>query len=401
MTILTINAGSSSIRLALFATKETCLVGDGVEMLTAKKYKLEQACLVEVDSSAVLEEFIQGTEKVSVIAHRIVHGGTKFVNSCFIDTAVEKEIARFSPLAPLHNPFALKWIQKCRAIFGESIPQVAVFDTAFYSTMPEVATIYALPQTLCSQYNIQRYGFHGIAHSAMWRRWQAIHLRDKSLRGKPSELQDGGKIISLQLGAGCSVTAVQHGKAIDTSMGFSPLEGLMMATRSGDIDPGLILYLQRSCGLSIEQVEELLNHSSGLLGVSGITGSPGSSDMRILLESNLPQAKLAVKLFCYRAKKYIGAYLSVLQGADGIVFGGGIGENAPEVRRLILEDMEWLGIILDNQANCGIIGKEGCFSSSTSKIEVWVIPVDEASAMAEEAIRVVSNPSVTGVKTTP
>ncbi|MDI6735257.1 MAG: acetate/propionate family kinase [bacterium] len=363
MTILTINAGSSSLRLALFTTK-----GDGVEVLAVKKYKLE-----EINSSTVLSEFIQGQENVSIITHRVVHGGTKFVESCLIDTAVEEEIARLSPLAPLHNPFALKWIQICRAIFGQDIPQVAVFDTAFYSTLPEVATIYALPQTLCSQHHIRRYGFHGIAHKTMWSRWQAIH----------PELQNGGKIISLQLGAGCSITAVQHGKAIDTSMGFSPLEGLMMATRSGDIDPGLIPYLQRSCGLSIEQVEELLNHSSGLLGVSGI-----SNDMRLLLKSNLQQAKLAVKLFCYRAKKHIGAYLSVLQGADAIVFGGGIGENAPEVRRLILEDMEWLGIILDNQANYGIIGKEGCLSSPKSKIEVWVIPVDEAYAMAREAIRV-------------
>ncbi|MDI6792050.1 MAG: acetate/propionate family kinase [bacterium] len=366
MIILTVNAGSSSIRLAAFVKK-----GSGMEKPAAGKYKPEE------DSPSILKAFLQEhkIKDVSIIAHRVVHGGTQFVNSCLIDSAVEREIDRLSPLVPLHNPFALKWIRTCRAAFGDQVPQAAVFDTAFYSTLPDVATIYALPGNLCQQYHIRRYGFHGIAHRAMWRRWSKLR----------PDLKDGGRVISLQLGAGCSISAVHNGKAVDTSMGFSPLEGLVMATRSGDIDPGVILYLQRSCGLSIDRIEEMLNHSSGLLGVSGISG-----DMRALMESGLPGARLAVDLFCYRARKYIGAYLAVLGGADAILFGGGVGENAPAVRRLILKNMHWIGITLDFQANSAIIGKEGRVSSPESKIDVWVIPVDEASVLAREAIGVMN-----------
>lgn len=365
MIILTVNAGSSSIRLSAFAQK-----GNGIEKLAASKYNRGE------DSSLIIETFIQDykIKEVSIIAHRIVHGGTKFVNSCLIDTAVEKEIECLSSLAPLHNPFALEWIQICRATFSGHIPQIAVFDTAFYSTLPEIATIYAIPQNICKQYHIRRYGFHGIAHQALWKRWNELC----------PDLKNGGRVISLQLGAGCSITAVHHGKAVDTSMGFSPLEGLVMATRSGDIDPSVILYLQRSYRFSRDMVEKMLNCFSGLLGVSEISG-----DIQELLESNLPEAQLAVKLFCYRIRKYIGAYLAVLGGADAILFGGGVGENAPIVRKLILENMDWLGIILDLQANNAIIGKEGCINSSMSKIEVWVIPVDEASVLAQEAIEVI------------
>lgn len=369
MIILTVNAGSSSIRLAAFVKK-----GSKMEKQAAGKYKPEE------DPTSILKAFLQEhkVEDVSVIAHRIVHGGTQFVNSCLIDLAVEREIDRLSPLAPLHNPFALKWIRTCRPVFGDQVPQVAVFDTAFYSTLPEVAAIYALSKDLCRQYHIRRYGFHGMAHRAMWRHWSELR----------PDLKDRGRVISLQLGAGCSITAVHNGQAVDTSMGFSPLEGLVMATRSGDIDPGVILYLQRSCGLSLNRIEEMLNHSSGLLGVSGI-----SSDMRALMESDLPAARLAVDLFCYRARKYIGAYLTVLGGAEAILFGGGVGENAPAVRRLILEDMRWLGINLDFQANSDIIGKEGRITSPESKIEGWVIPVDEASVLAREAIGVIEQVS--------
>jgi acetate kinase len=365
MIILTVNTGSSSVRLGAFTKRE-----NGIEKLAAGKYGREE------NPSSILEQFVidNGTPGIYVNSHRVVHGGTKFVGSCVINADVETEIDRLSSLAPLHNPHALKWIRACRAAFGEHVPQVAVFDTAFYSSMPDVAVTYALPKDLCKKYGIRRYGFHGLAHSAMWKRWKGIC----------PEMKGGGKVVSLQLGAGCSITAVQNGKVKDTSMGFSPLEGLVMATRSGDIDPDIVLYLQRSCGLSLNDIEMILNHSSGLLGISGL-----SDNMKILLDSKSPEARLAVELFCYRIKKYIGAYFAVLQGADAILIGGGLGENSPQVRKRILEDLKWLGIVLDTKANSVTIGTEGCISSPESRTAVWVISVDEESVLAQEALEVI------------
>ncbi|RJQ45958.1 MAG: acetate/propionate family kinase [Nitrospiraceae bacterium] len=364
MAILAVNAGSSSVRFAAFEKKR-----NGVGKIASRKYALDES------SSSILKTFLRdnGIYEISAVAHRVVHGGTKFSHSCLINPSVESEIDKLSSLAPLHNPFALNWIRMCRAEFGDHVPQVAVFDTAFYAALSEVSMTYALPADLMKKHHIRRYGFHGIAHSAMWKRWKELHPHLKDSR-----------LISLQLGAGCSITAVRDGKVLDTSMGFSPLEGLVMATRSGDIDPGIILHLGRSCGLSFDEIETMLNHSSGLLGVSGI-----SSDMKALLESSHPDASRAIDLFCYRAKKYLGAYLAVLQGADAVLFGGGIGENAPKVRENILEGMQWTGIFLDTQANNATMGTEGCISLNKSKPAVWVIPADEASVLAEEAVSIV------------
>ncbi|MBI4654342.1 MAG: acetate/propionate family kinase [Nitrospirae bacterium] len=364
MTILTVNAGSSSIRLAVFVKN-----GNGISKLADRKYTIEG------EPSSVLELFIQehNVKDIHIIAHRIVHGGTRFTGSCFINNAVESEIDKLSSLAPLHNPHALKWIRTCSKMFGDAVPQAAVFDTSFYADLPEVAAFYALPKDLCRQYGIRRYGFHGIAHIAMLKRWKKL---------KP-DLKDGGNVISLQLGAGCSVTAVRHGRAVDTSMGFSTLEGLVMATRSGDIDPEIIFHLEHSAGISLAEIQKMLNHSSGLLGISGI-----SSDMRVLLQDSCPDARFAVELFCCRARKYIGAYMSVLGGADAFLFGGGIGENSPHVREKILNGMEWMGVILDMSSNSATIGEEACISAENSNTAVWVIPVDEASVIAEEAVSV-------------
>ncbi len=366
MTILTVNSGSSSIRLTVFVIKN-------------KNPEIIAKGHLEIGESApegLLKTFIKDNEikDVSAVAHRVVHGGTKFVDSCTIDAGVEREIERLSTLAPLHNPVALNWVRICRKFFGDNIPQVAVFDTAFYSRLPEVAATYALPERLCKRYNIRRYGFHGIAHNAMLRRWQELRPDRKK----------GGRVISLQLGAGCSITAINNGEAVDTSMGFSPLEGLVMATRSGDLDPGLVTYMISTAGFTAFELDKLLNNASGLLGISGI-----SDDMRVLLESDRPEARLAVDAFCYRARKYTGAYMAALGGADSILFGGGIGENAPVIRERILEGMQWCGIELDGPANSDTIGREGCISSASSKVEVWVIPADEAAVIAREAAEVV------------
>lgn len=365
MTLLTVNAGSSSIRLAAFWQE-----GESLSRQASGHFSGDRN-----DPAEVLRAFLKDhrIEVVAVVAHRIVHGGMRLTAPCRIDTAVEAEIERLAPLAPLHNPRALEWIRACRALFWADTAQVAVFDTAFYAALPEVATTYALPRTLAAKHGLKRYGFHGIAHQALWRRWRTLR----------PDVPQGGRVISLQLGAGCSITAIRDGHPLDTSMGFSPIEGLVMATRSGDVDPGLLLYLQQVERMTPKQLETLLNKESGLRGVSGMSG-----DMRALLASGEPAARLAVALYCHRARKYLGAYLAVLGGADAILFGGGVGENAPEIRARILEEMVWAGIALDPRANRAALGLEACISDQNSQVAVWVIPVDEAAILAEEAVAV-------------
>jgi acetate kinase len=362
MDILTVNTGSSSIRLAFFSDDSGRL-----SRIAAKH------CRPGEDTSENhLKDFLKTTpQRVSVIAHRIVHGGSTLTESCIINGEVEKEIDRLSLLAPLHNPTALTWIQACRAVMAPETPQIAVFDTAFYSAMPDVSKVYALPGDLCEKHGIRRYGFHGIAHKAM------MHSFNELL---PDSMKDG-RVISIQLGSGCSITALKNGSPIDTSMGFSPLEGLVMSTRSGDIDPGIVVYLQKAAGFSVEEIERSLNESSGLLGISGISG-----DMRSLLESGEPAARLAIDIYCYRARKYIGAYAAALGGVDAILIGGGVGENAPVIRRKILENMEWCGMTLDESANADTVGRQGRISAHTGSAEIWVIQVDEAAVLAEEAL---------------
>jgi acetate kinase len=363
--VLAVNSGSSSVRLAAFKDGP-----EGLDSIGRAHYEVDKEKPAEL-----LGAFLSGhaIKCVDVFSHRVVHGGSRLAVSCLIDAKVEREIERLSSLAPLHNPVALKWIRTCRDMLGPHVPSVAVFDTAFYKAMPDVAKHYALPREICLRHEVSRYGFDGLAHRAMWQRWRELR----------PDIEGGGRLISLQLGAGCSITAVDRGLPKDTSMGFSPLEGLVMATRSGDIDPGLVAYIQRTEGLSVEGLENMLNNSSGLLGASGLSG-----DMQKLLESDEPDARLAVELYCYRAMKYIGAYLNVLGGADAVVFGGGVGENAPVVRERILEGMQWCGIHVDVEANNDTVGKEGRVSQRKSGSEVWVVQVDEASILAREAIAV-------------
>lgn len=324
-----------------------------------------------VDPAAVLRGFLKERciREVAVVSHRIVHGGARLAAPCWIDGEVEAEIKSLVSLAPLHNSLALRWIEGCRIVFGEQLRQMAVFDTAYYAALPEVAANYALPQAICRQYGIRRYGFHGIAHQAMCRRWQALR----------PEIPNGGRVISIQLGSGCSITAIRDGRAIDTSMGFSPLEGLVMATRSGDLDPGVLLYLLRAGKMSADDLDHMLNHESGLRGMTG------ENDMRKLLISNEPAAQLAIEIFCYRVRKYVGAYLAVLGGADAILFGGGIGEHAPEIRERILAGMEWSGIKLDMASNRLAKDAEACLSQDDSQVEIWTIAVDEVRFQAEAA----------------
>lgn len=365
MIILTVNTGSSSVRLGLFEK-----TAKGLTRIDERHVKSDE----DVPENLIKSFLRKRSSRINAGAHRIVHGGSTLTKSCLISENVENEIDRLSILAPLHNPVALQCIRACRAIIGRSIPQIAVFDNAFYNAMPAVSRIYALPKDLCIEHGIKRYGFHGIAHRAMLQRF-------KKLR---PDIGNKGRVISIQLGSGCSMTAIKEGRPVDTSMGFSPNEGLVMSTRSGDIDSGVIAYLQSKAGLSIEETDKILNKSSGLIGVSGL-----SDDMKFLLDSDKPDARLAIELYCYRVKKYIGAYSAALGGVSAILLGGGVGENAPQIRRKILENMEWCGISLDKKANNVVVGKEGYINAENSNVDVVVIPVDEAAVMAKEALNVI------------
>ena len=364
MKILIINTGSSSVRLGLYEAD-----ANGSRRLAAGKYKPGSELPEDL-----LRRFIEEHGRIDAAVHRVVHGGPDLNEPCLITEEVENQIDRLSELAPLHNPVALQWIRACRTVAGSDIPNIALFDTAFFASMPGVSRIYALPRELCKEHGIKRYGFHGIAHRAMLKRYKELS-------------PDNGRVISIQLGSGCSMTAVKDGLPVDTSMGFSPNEGLVMSTRSGDIDSGVITYLQNKAGLSANEIDRMLNSSSGLLGVSGI-----SNDMRTLIESDSPDAKLAVELYCYRVKKYIGAYMAVLNGVDAILFGGGVGENAPQIRKKIIENMEWCGLQIDDRTNQEALGKEAFISSDKSSIDVIVVPVDEAALMAEEAVNLLQGP---------
>jgi len=304
-------------------------------------------------------------DRLDAVGHRIVHGGGRFVEPTLIDAKTMDAIEDLSHLAPLHNEPSLEAIRAFRELLGPDVPQVATFDTAFHRTLPTRASSYAIPLELAEKHGIRRYGFHGLAHRYMTERYAAI-------TGTPI---DKIKLITVQLGNGCSATAVDGGRAVDTSMGFTPLEGLMMGTRSGDVDPSLAGFLARNEGVDIEEAEDWLNTRSGLLGVSG-----SSQDMRELLEAEREgniRATLAVEMFCYRVRKCIGAYLTALGGASALIFGGGIGENSPEVRARICEDMGWCGLILDEESNAEAIGVERRISAEYSRIHAYVVPVDE------------------------
>jgi acetate kinase len=366
MIVLTVNTGSSSVRLAAFADDSGALI-----QLGNARYDLSAS-----EPEVMLKEFLKshGLAEIKLAVHRVVHGGMNLTASCLIDEEVEQEIGRVASLAPLHNPNALRWIRVTGDVLGTGVIQVAVFDTAFFKALPEAARAYALPHRLAEKHGLRRYGFHGLAHQAMWRSWQGL---------QPGAGR-GGRIISLQLGAGCSITAIDNGSPRDTSMGFSPLEGLVMATRSGDVDPGLITFLLRQENLTAEQLDELLNEHSGLLGLSGI-----SADIRELIESPDKLSRLALDVYCYRVRKYIGAYLAVLGGADAIVFGGGVGENVPEVREKILAGMEWCGIEIDLKANRDAL-ELARISSEKSRVAAWVIPVNEAAVLAREGTALIT-----------
>jgi acetate kinase len=318
---------------------------------------------------------------IHAVGHRVVHGAEKFTKSVTISDDVIKGIEDCIDLAPLHNPANLKGIYAARESLGSGIPQVAVFDTSFHSTMPETSYLYAIPYQLYRRHKIRRYGFHGTSH-------RYVAYRYREMTGKKHEETN---VITLHLGNGCSACGIKGGKSFDTSMGLTPLEGLVMGTRVGDIDPSVIEFLMHKEAMSMSDIDVVLNKQSGLLGLSGLT-----NDMRDLLdeerEHNDRRATLAICIFAQRVKKYLGAYLAEMNGADAIIFTGGIGENSPTIRQRTLADLDWLGIELDENANVEMTsGKEGEISKPGSRVKIYVIPTNEELLIARDTVRCVKD----------
>ena len=407
MNVLVLNSGSSSLKFQVIAT----------DLERTKKYEDERICrgefediggeaIIQIqhrdepgkrltaslrDITAALDFLvrylasdrsgiseIKSTADLHAVGHRVVHGGEKFKESALIDDQVLKGIEDCIDLAPLHNPNNIKCITAARDIFGRDIPQVAVFDTAFHHSLPEQAYLYAVPYHLYRRHRVRRYGFHGTSH-------RYVAFRYRALRGLTREQTN---IITLHLGNGCSAAAIKGGASIDTSMGMTPLEGLVMGTRSGDLDPAVVSVIARKEGMSSSEVDTLLNTQSGLLGISGLT-----NDMRELqaelTEHDDRRVRLAIEIFCYRARKYIGAFLAVLGGADAVVFTGGIGENSPEIRARICSGMEWAGLRIDEAENQQTVGRESLISTQDSKLQAYAIPTDEELLIARDTVRVI------------
>jgi acetate kinase len=328
------------------------------------------------DRSGVAE--IKSSGDIHAVGHRVVHGGEMFSESALIDGKVLQDIEDCIDLAPLHNPNNIKGIVAARELFGKDVPQVAVFDTSFHHSIPEQAFLYALPYHLYRRHRIRRYGFHGTSHRYVAFRYRALRQLTR----------DQTNIVTLHLGNGCSATAIQSGNSVDTSMGMTPLEGLVMGTRSGDLDPAIVNLIATKEGMSPSEVDTLLNTQSGLLGISGL-----SNDMRMLqaelAENHDRRVQLAIEVFCYRARKYIGAFLAAMGGADAVIFTGGIGENSPEIRGRICEGMDWAGLKIDAAKNQQTVGREGLISTDDSKLLAYAIPTDEELLIARDTVRVI------------
>ncbi len=397
MKIFVINCGSSSLKYKLFDMRDEDVLAEGIiERIGIEnsflKYETKEGTDIKIehdipthkegiellietllsDEHGVLEDM----DEIKAVGHRVAHGGEKFAHSTLIDEEVMKEIEDISDLAPLHNPANLMGITVCKKLMPET-PQVAVFDTAFHQTMPAEAYTYAIPYKYYEKYGIRRYGFHGTSHGYVAAR--AAKMMDKNIEDL--------NIVTCHLGNGASIAAVKKGQSVDTSMGFTPLEGLVMGTRCGDIDPAIIPFIMDKEGMSASEIDSVLNKESGLYGVSGV-----SSDMRDIEEAadnGNNQAQVALDIFNYRVKKYIGSYSAAMGGVDAVVFTAGIGENAIETREEILTGLEYMGIEIDKEAN-DCRGKEQIISTADSRVKAMVIPTNEELVIAKDTKEIVS-----------
>ena len=395
MYILVINAGSSSVKFTLFRGRDLKKVAGGiVERIglngttihyqnneedqitkeapvtnTHQAVKSITELLIDKDVGVIREK-----TEITGIGHRVVHGGERISAPVMINDETKQIIEDCIPLAPLHNPVNLAGIEACEEIFT-GIPQVAVFDTAFHAGLPEYAYLYGLPYRFYQKDKIRRYGFHGTSHQYVSR--QAARMLDCSIESL--------KMVTCHLGNGCSLTAVDGGRSVDTSMGFTPLEGLMMGTRCGDLDPAIVFYLMEQKNLDYRQISDLLNKQSGLLGLAGV----GSSDLRdvfLARDNGNRQAGKAIRTFAYRIRKYIGAYTFAMGAIDAIVFTGGIGENMPDIREQVCRDLDPFGIVVDPEKNTAANHAPGEIQSDPHRVKILVIPTDEEKEIARQTI---------------
>jgi acetate kinase len=365
--------GEGVLRLEAVGRPPVTLTGAVLEHKIAVEKVLDWLCRPG-------EGVLDSRGEIHAVGHRVVHGGERFKESILIDDDVLRGIEDCFDMAPLHNPPNVKGYRAARELLGPATPQVAVFDTSFHQTMPPAAYLYGLPYLLYERHGIRRYGFHGTSHRFVSRRLAAL------LGRRPDD--EGLRLVTCHLGNGCSVAAVRGGRSVDTSMGFTPLEGLVMGTRSGDLDPAILPHLMNKEELAPWELSALLNKHSGLFGLSGM-----SNDMRALLAAESEghaRARLAVDVFCYRLKKYIAAYVGVLGGVDGLAFAAGIGENAPAVRARALDGLEALGLGLDARANAEARGREAEISPSGARTRVFVIPTNEEILIARDTLHIVS-----------
>ena len=399
MKILVLNCGSSSIKYQLFDMATGVVLAKGIvekiglkgsflknERFDGNKVKLEGEILdhqtgIEYLLGLLVSEkrgVIKNLNEIDAIGHRLVHGGELFQESCYLDDVTIKGVEDCSDLAPLHNPANLKGIYAMKTVLP-NVPQVGVFDTSFHQTMPDYSFMYALPYSLYKKYGIRRYGFHGTSHSYVSKRACEILKLDYKTQ----------RIITCHLGNGASITAIKDGKSIDTSMGLTPVEGLIMGTRSGDVDAGALTLIMEKEEIDYSSLNTLLNKHSGILGISGI-----SSDMREVesaAEEGDERAILALKMYEYRVKKYIGAYAAAMGGVDLLIFTGGIGENGSDARENICKDLEYMGLVFDRQINYGVRSKELVISKKESRVIVMVIPTNEEFVIASETQEIVDH----------
>ena len=393
MKVLVINCGSSSIKYQLHDVDNRQVLARGIVARIGEEgsyieyevrgSKLRREIPIQSHRSGfelMVESLldynhgvIRNLSEISAVGHRTVHGGNTFTGSTLITEDVIKKMETCVPLAPLHNPANLMGIKEARRIFP-NVPHVAVFDTAFHQTMPPKAYLYALPYEYYENYEIRRYGFHGTSCRYVSQRTAEL------LNRTPEEL----KMVICHLGNGVTIDAVSGGKSIDTSLGFTPLPGVMMGTRCGDIDPGVIIYMHRQLGLSLDRIDNILNRESGLLAVSGV-----SNDMRVIIENAMhgnERCRLAMEMFTYQVKKFVGAYAAAMGGIDALVFTAGIGENSPLIRAMVCEGLGFLGVKIDEAKNSNTLGMERIISSASSTVKVLVVPTNEEQVIVQDTI---------------
>jgi len=398
MNILVLNCGSSSIKYQLFDMEDSARVlakgllerigiTDGI--LTHKPTGKDNYKVVldipdhTVGINMVMEALvhpvhgvIRSISEIKAVGHRVAHGGENFKESVLIDNDVKRDIEKCAELAPLHNPAHLKGILSCEKLLP-GIPQVAVFDTSFHQTMPDYAFMYAIPYEYYEKYRIRKYGFHGTSHR---------FVAEKACKMLNMDLLNS-KIITCHLGNGASITAVENGKSIDTSMGFTPVDGLIMGTRTGEIDPGVLLYLADKEELSVSGVNNMINKKSGVAGISQL--SSDMRDLEIAANEGNPKALLALNMYAYKIKKFIGAYVAALNGLDLLIFTAGVGENDFNARKMICTGMEYLGIKINPEINHGVKGKDLIISTPDSKVKVMVVTTDEEFVIASDTKAIV------------